>query len=82
MGNQVLAYGAWNGVYLVGTVIGGLGEALDDAAFRKGMEDKAPLTSDIGAVPVFCIEHPQPGLLGLARLALAGTAAQSQLTCR
>ena len=70
VGNLALAYGAWNGVYLVGTVLDELEDALDEPAFRKGMEDKSPMAADIGAVPVFRIHHPNPSLLGLAKLAL------------
>ena len=71
IGNLVLAYGAWNGVYMTGSLFESLGNALDEAAFRKGMEDKTPVTADINAVPVYRIRHPEPSLLGLARLALA-----------
>ncbi|MDB5969116.1 MAG: hypothetical protein JWQ90_1566 [Hydrocarboniphaga sp.] len=71
IGNLVLAYGAWNGVYLIGSVFDDLGSALDEAALRKGMEDKAPVAAEINAVPVYRIRHPNPSLLGLAHLALA-----------
>jgi glucokinase len=74
VGNLVLAYGAWNGVYLIGSVLDHLGLALDEAAFRKGMEDKAPVAAEINAVPVYRIRHPNPSLLGLAHLALTPTA--------
>jgi glucokinase len=70
-GNLVLAYGAWSGVYLIGSVFDQLGNALDEAAFRKGMEDKAPVTAEINAVPAYRIRHPNASLLGLAHLALA-----------
>ena len=72
VGNLVLNFGAWGGVYLTGGVIAGLGHALDAQAFRRGLEDKAPFAADLGAVPVQRILHPQPALLGMARLALAG----------
>ncbi|MGQ0529042.1 MAG: glucokinase [Panacagrimonas sp.] len=71
VGNLVLYFGAWGGVYLTGGVISGLGYALDAQAFRRGFEDKAPFAADLGAVPVQQILHPQPALLGMARLALA-----------
>lgn len=70
VGNLVLAYGAWNGVYLTGSVFDTLGEALDEPAFRKGMEDKSPVAAELNAVPVYRIRHPNPSLLGLATLAL------------
>lgn len=68
-GNLVLSLGAWGGVDLTGGVIGGLGESLDMQAFRRGFEDKAPFSADLAAVPVHRIAHPQPALLGMARLA-------------
>lgn len=70
VGNLVLSLGAWGGVYLIGGVVSGLGEALDAAAFRRGFEDKSPFGTDLAAVPVQRIVHPQPALLGLAALAL------------
>lgn len=72
IGNLVLAYGAWNGVYLIGSLLDQLGLALDETALRKGMEDKTPVAAEINAVPVYRIRHPNPSLLGLAHLALAG----------
>jgi glucokinase len=70
-GNLVLGLGAWGGVYLIGGVVSGLGDALDSLAFRRGFEDKAPFGPDLAAVPVQRIVHPQPALLGLAALALS-----------
>lgn len=69
-GNLALGLGAWGGVYFAGGVLAGLGEAFDPAAFRRGFEDKAPFGADLAAVPVQRIAHPQPALLGMARLAL------------
>lgn len=71
VGNMVLIYGAWAGVYLTGGVLDGLGQHFDALAFREGMDDKTPFSADLGAVPVYRIVHPQPALLGLANLALA-----------
>lgn len=70
VGNLVLSYGAWNGVYLVGGLLEQLGEAFDAPAFREGLEDKAPLAGDMGSVPVYRVQQPQAALLGLAKLAL------------
>lgn len=68
-GNLVLSLGAWGGVYLTGGVLTGLGAALDVQAFRRGFEDKAPFAADLAAVPVQCVAHAQPALLGMARIA-------------
>lgn len=70
VGNLVLSHGAWGGVVLAGGVLERLGDAFDGQAFRQGFEDKAPFSSDLAAVPVWQVRHPQPALLGLARLAL------------
>ncbi len=71
VGNLVLYHGAWGGVLLAGGVLERLGAAFDGRAFRQGFEDKAPFSSDLAAVPVWQVRHPQPALLGLARLAMA-----------
>ncbi|TDU31198.1 glucokinase [Panacagrimonas perspica] len=69
-GNLVLSLGAWGGVFLIGGVVAGLGDALDPGAFRAGFEDKAPFADDLARVPLQRIVHPQPALLGMAGLAL------------
>lgn len=71
VGDLVLCHGAWAGVVLAGGVVERLGPALDAEAFRRGFEDKAPFAADLGTVPVWTVHHPQPALLGLARLAQA-----------
>lgn len=71
VGNLVLSQGAWGGVVLAGGVLERLGDAFDAKAFRSGFEDKAPFASDLTIVPVWQVKHPQPALLGLARLALS-----------
>lgn len=71
VGNLVLSHGAWGGVLLAGGVLERLGDAFDGKAFRQGFEDKAPFSADLAAVPVWQMRHPQPALLGLARLAVA-----------
>lgn len=74
VGNLILTFGAWGGVYLTGGVLEGLGSALDVQAFRAGIADKAPYGADAASVPVLWIRFPQPALLGLARLALEDAA--------
>lgn len=69
-GNLVLTFGAWGGVFLTGGVIGGVSGMLDVQVFRRSFEDKAPFSADLRAVPVNRILHPQPALLGMARMAL------------
>lgn len=71
VGNMILSFGAWGGVYLVGGALEGLSAVLNLEAFRAGLADKAPFGADVAAVPVLWIRFPQPALLGLAQLALA-----------
>jgi glucokinase len=71
-GNLVLSLGAWGGVWLIGGVVAGLGEALDPVSFHRGFRDKAPFDRDLAAVPVQRVTHDQPALLGMAALALGG----------
>ncbi|GAC1624928.1 MAG: glucokinase [Nevskia sp.] len=70
IGDLVLSHGAWSGVVVAGGVIARLGPALDHAAFREGFEHRGAFASDLASVPVWLVRHPQPALLGLARLAL------------
>lgn len=71
VGDLVLGHGAWGGVVLAGGVVERLGERLDATAFRSGFEDKSPFAADMASVPTWTVHHPQPALLGLARLALS-----------
>lgn len=68
-GNIVLSLGGWGGVDLTGSLVGELGDSLDQHAFRRGFEDKAPFSSDLAAVPVYRIAHAHPALLGMAQIA-------------
>jgi glucokinase len=68
-GNLALTLLAKGGVYIAGGIVPGWGASFDAALFRQGFEDKAPFASLLAQIPSFVITHPQPGLLGLARLA-------------
>jgi len=72
-GNLALIAGARGGVYLAGGILPRWGAHFDAPAFRRAFEDKAPYSAWLAAIPTFVITHPQPGLLGLAVLAHAGT---------
>ena len=67
-GNLALTLLARGGVYIAGGIVPGWGAAFDGALFREGFEDKAPFATMLAQIPTFVIRHPQPGLLGLARL--------------
>ena len=72
-GNLALTLLARGGVYIAGGIVPGWGVAFDGALFRLGFEDKAPFGALLAEIPAYVIRHPQPGLLGLARMASAST---------
>ncbi|HEU0224967.1 MAG TPA: ROK family protein [Steroidobacteraceae bacterium] len=67
-GNLALTAGARGGVYLAGGIIPTWGSRFDAAAFREAFEDKAPRSEWLRGIPGFVVQHPQPGLYGLAVL--------------
>jgi glucokinase len=78
-GNFVLAYGAWNGVYLAGGMTQKLRPWLDDGRFRMRFEDKGRFADALRRVPTAAITHSDAGLLGAAAIAmLANTALLGQ----
>lgn len=68
-GNLALTAAARGGVYLAGGIIPSWGSRFDAAAFRAAFEDKAPHADRLRSIPCFVVQHPQPGLYGLAVLA-------------
>lgn len=68
-GNLALTAGAGGGVYLAGGILPRWAERFDVVEFRRGFEDKPPLSSWLRAIPSYVVTHTQPGLLGLAELA-------------
>jgi glucokinase len=74
-GNLALTLGAQGGVYIAGGIVPAWGERFPQAEFRAGFEDKPPYADWLRAIPSYVVTHPQPGLLGLAELAWASTAA-------
>jgi glucokinase len=69
-GDYVLAFGAWQGLYLAGGMTAHLAPYLGEGAFRNAFEDKGRFADAIRHVPVAIITHPQPGLLGAAAQAM------------
>src|SRR3569833_1845003 len=67
-GNLALTLLARGGVYIAGGIVPGWGAVFDGALFRQGFEEKAPFAPMLTQIPTFVNRHPQPGLLGLARL--------------
>lgn len=71
VGNLVLSYGAWEGVYFTGGVMQGLQSAFRTEAFLEGLQAKVRFGCELAVVPCHWIQHPQPALLGIASLAQA-----------
>ena len=66
-GDLVLGAGARGGVYLGGGIIPALGEAFDWAGFHARFTAKGRFADYLASVPVYSVEHPNAGLLGLSR---------------
>jgi glucokinase len=70
-GDVALLLGARGGLYLAG----GVARApADHAGFLERFQDRPRMRAYLARVPVRRILHPQPGLLGLARLAMGAVA--------
>jgi glucokinase len=67
--NATLTLGARGGVYLAGGIVPGWGALFDPAVFRNGFEANARFHDWLAAIPAWVVTHPQPALIGLARLA-------------
>lgn len=70
-GDLVLAFGAWDGVWLGGGMTPLLLPWLERGGFRRRFEDKGRLSADLRAVPSMAILHADAGLLGAAAYAFA-----------
>lgn len=66
----VLSTGAMGGVYLGGGLIGGGVLTLDPARFRAAFVGRGRMAALLETVPSAIIRHPNPALLGLARMPL------------
>lgn len=69
-GDFVLAFGAWDGVWLGGGMTPLLLPWLERGGFRRRFEEKGRLTESMQRVPSVAILHPDAGLLGAAAYAL------------
>lgn len=68
-GDLALTLGARGGVYVAGGIVHAWGDRFDEKHFRARFEAKGRYREWLAKVPAWRIVHPQPGLLGLARLA-------------
>lgn len=80
-GDFVLAFGAWDGVYLAGGLPPLLRGWLDRGGFRRRFEDKGRFAEQLMRAPTLAILHPDAGLLGAAVSATADTG-RSLLACQ
>jgi glucokinase len=69
-GDLVLAYGAWDGVFLGGGLLEPLLPTLRRGGFRTRFDAKGRFTPTMAQIPTVAVRHPNPGLLGAAGIAL------------
>ena len=69
-GDVALSLGARGGLYLAGGVAQALAAMLPREAFLERFQDRPRMRAYLARIPVRLIRHPQPGLLGLAQMAL------------
>ncbi len=74
-GDFVLAFGAWDGVYLAGGLPPLILPWLERGGFRRRFEDKGRFEETLARVPSVVIMHPDAGLLGAAACAVADASA-------
>lgn len=67
-GNLALTLGAEGGIYLAGGILPRLAARLAGSAFRRRFEAKGRLGPYLASIPSFLITHPDPALIGLARI--------------
>lgn len=77
--NVALSYDARGGVYLAGGIIGKLGAAFSETAFRHRFEDKGRYTTYVSHIPTFKVSHPFPALIALAAGPPVGDGAEKSL---
>ncbi|MFC4845165.1 glucokinase [Hephaestia sp. GCM10023244] len=71
IGDLVLAFGAWDGVFLTGAISRALHHQLADPLLRRRMTDKAAFGRQLAEVPITVVNRNDLELLGAAA-ALAG----------
>jgi glucokinase len=74
-GDLVLAYGAWDGVFLGGGLLEPLLPTLRRGGFRARFDAKGRFAPTMAQIPTVAVRHPNPGLLGAAGIALDAHAA-------
>ena len=67
-GNLALTIGAHGGIYIAGGIVPKLGQAFAQSGFRARFEAKGRFHGFMAAIPTYVITHPEPALLGAAKL--------------
>jgi glucokinase len=67
-GNLALTIGALGGIYIAGGIVPKLGESFAQSNFRSRFEAKGRFRGYLAAIPTYVITHPEPALLGAAKL--------------
>ena len=81
-GDLVLAFGAWDGVYLTGGLTPRLQRWLGGGAFRRRFEDKGRFAARLAEVPTLAVLHADAGLLGCAARAVLDAGGQPRRPVR
>ncbi|HNR90789.1 MAG TPA: glucokinase [Dokdonella sp.] len=77
-GDVVLAFAAWDGVYLTGGLTPRLRPWLERGAFRARFEDKGRFAARLAEVPTVAVLHADAGLLGCAARAVLDAGGRPQ----
>jgi len=67
-GNLALTVGARGGIYIAGGIVPKLGAKFAQSNFRARFEAKGRFHGYLAAIPTYVMTHPEPALLGAARL--------------
>jgi glucokinase len=67
-GDLALTVGARGGIYIAGGIVPKLGPSFAQSGFRARFEAKGRFQGFMAAVPTYVITHPEPALLGAAKL--------------
>jgi glucokinase len=65
-GNAALTFGAWNSVYLAGSLLKPMKEELLSGGFRARFDDKGRFGKELAKVPTLLVDEPALGLIGAA----------------
>ncbi len=67
-GNLALTVGARGGIYIAGGIVPKMGAKFGQSGFRARFEAKGRFHGYLAAIPTYVMTHPEPALLGAAKL--------------